>query len=133
MSQQQPSNDQPIRDLITLWLRATAEGDLDTVLCLMTDDALFLRPGHPPMTKADFAAASRAMQGKVGIEGKPDLREIQIHGDLAYCWNHLQITITPTGEGTPMQHAGDVLTIFQKQPDGRWLLFRDANMLTPSA
>lgn len=125
---QQPSSDQQIRDLIALWLKASAEGDINTVLSLMTDDALFLRPGHEPMTKEVFAASSRAMQGKVKIEGQPDIREIQINGDLAYCWNHLEITITPQG-AVPMKHGGDVLTIFRRKPDGRWLLFRDANML----
>ncbi len=129
MSPQPSCDQQQISDLITLWLKASAEEDLDTVLSLMADDALFLRPGQPPMTREAFATATRAMQGQVKIEGKPDIREIQIHGDLAYCWNHLEITITPQGAAS-MKHTGDVLTIFRRQPDGRWLLFRDANMLT---
>ena len=125
---QQSSAEQPIRDLIALWLKASAENDLDTVLSLMADDALFLLPGQPPMTKEAYATASLAMQDKVQIEATPDIREIQISGDLAYCWNHLSITITPH-EGTPMQRVGDILTIFRREPDGRWLLFRDANLL----
>jgi uncharacterized protein (TIGR02246 family) len=122
---------QQIRDLISTWLRASAEDDLDTVLSLMAEDVVFLRPGQPPMRGRDsYAAASKAMAGKIKIEGHPDIQEIQIAGDFACCWNHLSITITPANGGAPMQHAGPVLSVFRKQPDGRWLLSRDANMLT---
>ena len=38
--------------------------------------------------------------------------------------------MTPPG-GKPMRRAGYTLTILRKEADGRWLLARDANLLTP--
>ncbi len=123
--------EQEIREVIAAWLKASAEDDLESVLSLMADDVIFLLPGQPPMTKAVFAAASREMAGQMHLEGRSDIHEIHISGPYAYCWSHLSITVTPTGEGSPKQRAGDVLSIFRQEPDGRWLLFRDANLSVP--
>lgn len=65
------------------------------------------------------------------IEPVHELREIRIAGDLAYTVSHLAVTVTPAG-GDPMHLAGFILSIFRKQPDGRWLLARDANLLIPA-
>jgi uncharacterized protein (TIGR02246 family) len=124
---------QQIRDLIANWIEASAAGDLKTLLGLMAEDVVFLRAGHPPMRGREaFAAAARESEGRIRLEGKSDIQEIQISGDYAYCWNHLVITITTT-EGDKVQKlAGPVLSVFHREADGRWVLLRDANMLTPA-
>ncbi len=122
---------QKIREVIATWMRATAEGDLERLLSLMAEDVVFLLPGQPPMRGRDaFAAASRSALGQFRIEGNPDIQEIRIAGDYAFCWNHLSLTMTPLQGGSPRQRAGHILSVFRKEPDGRWVLLRDANMLT---
>jgi uncharacterized protein (TIGR02246 family) len=122
---------QKIREVIDNWMRATSEGDLETVLDLMAEDAVFLLPGQEPMRGRDaFAAASRSMIGKVRFEGKPDIQEIHMAGEYAYCWNYLEVKVTPLPDGPVKQRAGHILSVFRKELDGRWRLFRDANMLT---
>ena len=125
------SDEQQIRDLVATWLRASAAGDLLTVLSLMAEDVVFLIPGQPPMRGREaFAAASRAMQGKFRMEAANDIQEIQISGDLAYCWTHLIVTVTPLPSGTPKRRSGHTLTVLRKEPMGNWVVVRDANMLT---
>jgi hypothetical protein len=52
-------DDEKIREVVATWMRATAEGDLETVLSLMAEDAVFLLPDQPPMRGREaFAAAS---------------------------------------------------------------------------
>jgi uncharacterized protein (TIGR02246 family) len=122
---------QKIREIIETWIRASEAGDVDRVLPLMAEDVVFLLPGQPPMRgRAAYAAASRPMAGKIRFEGRPDIQEIQIAGDYAFCWNHLSVKITPLPDGSPRQLAGNILSIFRREPDGRWLLIRDANLLT---
>jgi uncharacterized protein (TIGR02246 family) len=122
---------QKIRDVIDTWLRASAAGDVDTVLNLMTEDVVFLLPGQPPMRGREvYAARSRAMAGKIRFQGRPDIQEIQLAGDYAFCWNHLSVTITPLPAGPPQNLAGNILSVFRREPDGQWRLFRDANLLT---
>ena len=120
-----------IREVIATWMRASAAGDIDRVLSLMAEDVVFLVPGQPPMRgRAKFAEASRSMAGQIRFEGKSDIQEIHVAGDYAFCWSQLAVTATPVGGGDPMRRAGPVLSVFRREPDGRWVLFRDANLLT---
>ena len=70
----------------------------------------------------------RSALGQVRIEGKPDI-QIHIGGEYAFCWNQLSLTVTPLQGGPAQRRAGPTLSVFRKEPDGRWILFRDANML----
>jgi len=126
------SNDErKIRDLIATWMRATETGDLSQVLRLMAEDVVFLTPGNPPMRgRKAFGAASQAMAPKVRIEGDGEIQEIRITGDWAYCWTQLSVTITPRQGGEPKRRSGHTLTILRKNPDGAWVVYRDANLLS---
>ena len=126
------NDEMQIRQLITTWMDATKAGDVDTVLGLMTDDVVFLLPGRPPMGKAEFAAVSRPAAGTQApsIEGHSEIQEITISGDWACMWTRLRVTATPPNGAAPMERAGHTLTVLRKE-SGKWLLARDANMLTP--
>jgi len=125
------TDEQQIRQLIATWMSACNAGDTPAVLTLMTDDVVFLRPGHPPMIgKQTFAAAATPPPNSPApqIDGTSDIQEIQVLGDWAFMWSKLVVTITPPNGAAPMRRAGHTLTIFKKEA-GRWLLARDANML----
>jgi uncharacterized protein (TIGR02246 family) len=117
-----------IRDVIAAWMAASQAGDVAKILSLMTDDAVFMVPGREPFGKEAFAAASQAMKD-ARMEGESDIRELEVLGDWAYLRAYIKVTMTPPG-GTPVRRAGYTLTILRKQPDGRWLLARDANLMT---
>jgi uncharacterized protein (TIGR02246 family) len=127
-----PNDEQEIRQLVSTWMAASRAGDVDTVLSLMADDAVFLVPGQPVMRKADFAAAARAQaRGDAPqFDGSSEIQEIQILGDWAFMWAKLTVVATPPGGAEPVKRAGHTLTILKKQA-GRWVLARDANMLAP--
>jgi uncharacterized protein (TIGR02246 family) len=126
------SNEQAIRNVITSWLQATAAGDVDAILPLMAEDVVFLLPGQSPMRGRDsFATGLRGALTHFSVTGVSEIQEIQISGNLAYCWNHLTVTMTPrTGNQPPKRRSGNVLSIFRKEPAGNWVICRDANMLT---
>lgn len=126
------TDEEEIRRTMADWRNATLQGDLEAVLALMTDDAVFLTPGNPPMTKTDFAAGFRSFAGKVRIDAKQDLHEIHAAGDLAYAWSRIEVTMTSVDTGTSSQRSGEVLTVFRRSPTGTWLLSRDANLLAAS-
>ena len=64
----------------------------------------------------------------VRSEGSYDIREIKVLGDWAYLRNYITVTMTPPG-GEPVRRAGYALSILRKQPDGKWVLARDANLV----
>ena len=128
MSADTRADEQAIRKLIDDWMQASAQGDLDRVLSMMSDDVVFMTAGREPFGKQEFAAQSQGMKD-IRIEGVARPIEIKVLGDWAYLRNHLEMTMTPKG-GQPMKRAGYTLTILRRQPDGRWVIARDANLLT---
>lgn len=124
-------DEQEIRQLVSTWMEASMAGDVDTVLSLMADDVVFLVPGQPPMGKAGFAEAARAQGGPEAprFDGTSEIQEIQVVGDWAYMWTRLTVMVTPPGGAPAMKRAGHTLSVLRKQ-DGRWVLARDANLLT---
>jgi ketosteroid isomerase-like protein len=51
-------------------------------------------------------------------------------GDTAWCRTHLAIAITPP-QGKAVRRSGYTLSVLRKSGNGKWQLFRDANLLTP--
>jgi uncharacterized protein (TIGR02246 family) len=124
------NDEQNIRQLVSTWMAATRAGDIETVLSLMADDAVFLVAGQPVMRKSDFETAARAMSkaGAPAFDGSSEIQEIKVFGDWAFMWAKLTVVVTPP-EGKPaMTRAGHTLTILNKQ-NGKWVLARDANLL----
>jgi uncharacterized protein (TIGR02246 family) len=122
------NDEQQIRGLVEKWLAATRAGDTATVLSLMADDVVFLLPGAQPFGKDVFAANSAGMKD-FRIEGKSEIQELKILGDWAWMRTRLRVAVTPPN-GKETVRAGYTLTILRKEPDGRWVLVRDANLLT---
>jgi uncharacterized protein (TIGR02246 family) len=120
-------DERAIRELVETWFAATMSGDIETVLGLMTDDVIFMVPGHEPFGRQAFAETAKGMTD-ARIDGKSDIVEIEVLGDWAYLRNHIDLKMTPHG-GVPVHRAGYTLTILRKQPDGKWRLSRDANLL----
>ena len=121
-------DEQAIRKLVETWMKASQAGDIETVLSLMSDDVVFMVPGREPFGKEAFRAASESVTD-TRIEGKSDVSEIRVLGDWAYLRNRLEVKMT-LPDGNSVRRAGYTLTILNKTADGRWLLTRDANLLT---
>jgi uncharacterized protein (TIGR02246 family) len=133
--QSQPTTEQDqqqIRALIDAWCEASSAGDLTAQFHLITPDVVFLTPGRAPMRRDEFAAAFRAMTEVASIKCRSRVQEITVSGDLAICWNLLEVSFTPIEGGHVRKHAGNVLTAFRRGPDGQWRIWRDANLLTPA-
>ena len=119
-------DERAIRDLVSTWITASNAGDIEKVLSLMADDVVFLVPGQKAMRKADYIAGQTALKD-VAMEAKSEIHEIKVFSDWAYLWTKLSVVMTPRG-GAPGTRAGNTLSILQKR-NGKWVLFRDANML----
>lgn len=126
------SDEDQIRELVATWMSASRNGDVETVLNLLTEDAVFLIPGRAPMRKAEFATLSRAQTGAgtPQIDGHSEIQELQVLGDWAFMWTQLRVVVTPADGAPPIERAGHTLSILQKV-QGRWRLARDANLLAP--
>jgi uncharacterized protein (TIGR02246 family) len=125
------NDEQAIKDLYAQWRQATLSEDVHTLLGLIADDAVFYVPGQPPMRgKKDFKDVFDSIRGKFSFEWQSEFDEIAIHGDWAHVASRLAVIMKPRSGGPAQHQAGYTLTILRKDK-GRWLVFRDANLLAP--
>ena len=128
-NQQNEQDKQQIRAVIDAWGEASAAGDLTAQLNLMTRDVIFLTPGNPPMHRDQFAVGFKAMIAEARLACRSNIQEITVNGDLAVCWNLLEVDFTPIQGGETVKHAGHTLTGLRRGADGQWRIWRDANLL----
>ena len=127
------SDEQTIRNLVALWHSATIAGDVETVLGLMAEDVVFLVAGRSPMRgRASFESQLRKLLATHRVESTGEVQEVEVSGNLAYCWTELTVRIVPQSGGSATTRAGSALSVLRKEAKGSWVVVRDANML-PSA
>lgn len=130
-SRQTIDDKQAIRHMVKQWLEASKQGDTNTLLSLLADDVIFITPGKEPFGKEAFAGGGDEMK-HMQMEADIDIKEIEVAGDWGWMRSFLKVSFTPAG-GNQTKLAGHVLTVLQKQPDGCWVIKRDANFVKPEA
>jgi uncharacterized protein (TIGR02246 family) len=124
------NDEQAIRDLIADWQSAAETGDVERLRTMLAEDVIFLTPGQPPLYgRQTFLNAFQEGLKHYRIESQAEIKEIHVAADFAYCWTQLSVTVTPYQQGLPMRRSGNVLSILKIQ-DARWVIVRDANLLT---
>lgn len=121
-------DERAIREVVEAWMDATRSGEIDRVLDLMTDDVIFLAPGGEPFGKDEFRAHFERSAG-VRIDAVNDIQEVHVAGEWAWMRSRLAIEVTPPS-GEVVHRSGHALSVLRKGPDGRWRLFRDANLVS---
>jgi uncharacterized protein (TIGR02246 family) len=125
------ADEKQIREVHTTWIDAVNAGDLARLLTLMADDVVFLNPGQEPIGRAGFTTNFAGAHRQVRINCVSDLEEVVVASDVAFTRSRDALSVTPRGGGEAMQLAGYRMTVYRKQPDGRWLLARDGHTLSP--
>jgi uncharacterized protein (TIGR02246 family) len=125
------SDERAIREVHATWIDAVNAGDLARLLTLMADDVVFLNPGRAPMSRDEFPVGFSAGHQQFRIHCISELEEVAVVGEVAYTLCRDSLSVTPRAGGEAAKLAGHRITIYRKQPDGRWLLARDAHTLSP--
>ena len=124
---QTSSDEKSIRELVDKWLIASKNGDVTTLLNLMSDDVIFMTPGREPFGKEAFTANDQQPTLK---EATSKIQEIRVLGNSAWMRNYLDLVISfPKGDSKRL--SGYTLTILEKNPEGQWVISRDANLVMP--
>ena len=122
-----------IREVHSTWIGAVNAGDLVCLLSLMADDVVFLNPGQAPFGRDGFSPGFSAAHQQARIYCISELEDVVVVGEVAYTLSRDSLSVTPRAGGEAMQLAGHRITVYRKQPDGRWLVARDAHTLSPVA
>ncbi len=121
-----------IHQVHTTWVAAANAGDLEQLLALMTEDAVFMSPGRAALGRDGFPAGFLGGHQQFELRCTSALQELVVVGDFAFTRCQDALHLIPRTGGDASTLAGDRLTVYRRQPDGRWLLARDANTLAPS-
>ena len=128
-------DERAIREVHSTWIDAVNAGDLVRLLTLMADDVVFLNPGQAPFGRDGFSADFSAAHQQARIRCISELEEVVVVGEVAYTRSRDSLSVTRRRRGggseRTTQLAGHRITVYRKQPDGRWLLARDAHTLSP--
>jgi len=125
------SDESAIREVHTTWIDAVNAGDLARLLSLMADDVVFANPGQAPFGRDGFPDGFSTAHQQFRIHCISDLEEVVVAGEFAYTLCRDSLSVTPRAGGEATELAGHRITMYRKQPDGRWLLAHDAHTLSP--
>jgi uncharacterized protein (TIGR02246 family) len=110
-------------------ITATIARDADALTALLDDDAVLLQPGTPPIIgKAAFhdfmkQALAKSPSVKV-VKYVPDIRDIQVTGNVAYEWGYFDAAQKSSDQQAPENLRAKLLRVMKRQPDGSWKFTR---------
>lgn len=111
------SDEQAILDIWSTYTEARVAGDAETWLGLWDNEGIRLPPGAPAVDFATFAPGTpeRFANPPASMEIKSE--EIIVTGDWAFSRGNFTVNNALEGK---------FLTIFRRQDDGSWRIYRDA-------
>lgn len=98
---------------------------------MMAYDVVFLNPGREPLGRVEFSAVFPTAHKQACLQCSSELEEVVVVGEVAYTLSRDSLSVIPLAGGAATQFTGQRMTLWRKQPDGRWLLARDAHTLSP--
>jgi uncharacterized protein (TIGR02246 family) len=121
------ADERTIREIEIEWSKASAAKDVERSMSFYADDASVFEPGKPMVTgkdairkglDADFAVpgASLSFQTAKVVAARG--------GDLAYTYGTYAMTMKDA-KGKPVNDKGKFVTVYGKQPDGKWKVVAD--------
>jgi uncharacterized protein (TIGR02246 family) len=125
------SDENTIRKTIDEWIAATKEGNSDKLASILDDDVLFVTAGRPPFGKKEFFSGDSG-KPPYRFESRVQVHEVKVHGDWALTRVELDIEMMATKDAQLMKLTGPTMSVWRKTPEGRWVIWRDANMVAPS-
>jgi len=118
-----------IRDLHEIDRRASLARDFETLRSILSDDAVVLAPGAPPLAgrraiDENFRQMVETLQEIEVLDYELDFEEVRVFGDYAYEWGRIRGTLRDPATGEERQNAFKVLRILRREADGRWRIYR---------
>ena len=110
-------------------MRASREGDFETLRSLMSDDAVVMPPGGRvtrgrAALDASFARMAEGMKQVEVLEYELDFEEVTVVGDYAFEWGAIRGAMRALPDGEVERSSYKVMRVLQRQPDGAWKVHR---------
>jgi ketosteroid isomerase-like protein len=124
-----------IKGIIDEITRTWNEGDYEGFIAIIDEEAVFLPPNAP--TVSDMETISSIYKNhfdSFDLDLTIITEEIHVFGDLAFSRESWKGSLNPKDSSEPIVFDNKVITIYKKQPDGSWKIWRAMfNSNTPLA
>ena len=108
------------------YVASLSAGDADGWATLWMEDGVQMPPDAPPVVgRAQIREKLRGLLAQFRFDMRIQTEEVRTAGDFAFARGMYQATLTPKAGGPGMPIDGKFMTIFARQPDGTWLIYRD--------
>jgi uncharacterized protein (TIGR02246 family) len=117
---------QAIEQANTKYIDAVTRGDSAGKVANYADDAVAMFSGEPALRGRGEIAASygKAVHSTKVSDYNYKIVSVDVAGDYAIETGSFEMTVTLKG-GKPMPSKGKYLTVWKKQADGSWKIYRD--------
>jgi uncharacterized protein (TIGR02246 family) len=107
--------------------------DADAWSTLWTEDGVQLPPDAPPVVgRVAIREKLRSVLAQFRFDMRIRTEEVRTAGDWSFARGSYAATLTPKAGGAALPIDGKFVTIFLRQPDGSWRIYRDIfNSNTP--
>jgi len=123
---EQQQEKQRIESVIDAEVEAMADDDIDSYLPLLSEDALFLPPGLPPIRGEELHAWLREFHNQWRVEWLAyHHNETEAIGDLAFHRFSYSRRLEPKSGGQLQVSHGKGLHILRRSGDGNWTIARE--------
>jgi uncharacterized protein (TIGR02246 family) len=129
------TDERAIRNLSRDFVAAVRAKNLEAILDMVTDDAIFLPPGTPEVRgKQAVAEMYGGFFARFAVvEQTAALEEVKVSGEWAFAWGTDEILATPASGGPAMRTRGKSMIVLQRGTDGAWRFARGINNMMPEA
>ena len=121
--------------IFSQWGDGAMNGDVEKYMGVWDEDLVKMANGTAPIKgRAALEAKKRQdFQTKACERFEVDIQEVQLAGDFGWARGSYVLGIRSIATGQRVTKEGVFLTIFHRQPDGTWRVYRDTMMGVPAA
>ena len=118
-------------ELEASFAKSVAAGGGKAFATWFADDAVTLNNGRPPILgRANIAAQAQWDPKTYQLSWIPSGAQMGPSNDMGFTWGHYEGRSTDKN-GQPVVTSGRYMTIWKKQPDGKWKVAMDASATEP--
>jgi len=121
------ADERAVREADAAWSKVAAAKDVEAYVGFLAEDASVFPPNAPMQTgkEARWKAASEMMASpEFALSWQVNKAEASRGGDLAYSAGTYEVTMKDA-KGKPVSDRGKHVTVWKKQPDGKWKVVAD--------
>jgi len=124
-----------VSEIFDTYSSANMKKDVESWIALWDEKGIKMAPNSPAIygKSAIEEMKRKKSQAPGDVEMSIKIEDTQIAGDFGFAHGTYFVSVTPEGGGAAKSKEGKYLTIFKKQADGSWKIYRDAVSSNPAS